>query len=45
MVVTLVAGCASVPTANQTVAVPAPARSLDLMEVAVDAAKAVGLPR
>ena len=42
-VVTLAAGCA-VPTANQTVAVPAPARSLDLLEVAIDAAKAVGLP-
>ena len=43
-VVTLVAGCAHVPTANQTVAVPAPARNLDLLEVAIDAAKAVGLP-
>jgi uncharacterized protein YgiM (DUF1202 family) len=42
-VVSLVAGCA-VPTATQTVAVPAPARSLDVLEVAVDAAKAVGLP-
>lgn len=43
-VVTFVAGCASVPTARQTVAVPPPARSLDLLEVATDAAKAVGLP-
>lgn len=43
-VVTFVAGCASVPTAKQTVAVPPPARSLDLLEVAIDAAKAVGLP-
>ncbi len=43
-VVTLVAGCAHVPTANQTVAVPAPARNLDLLEVAIDAARAVGLP-
>lgn len=43
-IVTLVAGCAHVPTANQTVAVPAPARNLDLLEVAVDAARAVGLP-
>jgi SH3 domain-containing protein len=43
-VVTLLAGCATVPTANQTVAVPPPARSLDLMDVAIDAAKAVGLP-
>ena len=42
-VVTLVAGCA-VPTATQTVAVPAPARSLDVLDVAVDAARAVGLP-
>jgi uncharacterized protein YgiM (DUF1202 family) len=42
-VVSLVAGCAA-PTATQTVAVPAPARSLDVLEVAVDAARAVGLP-
>jgi uncharacterized protein YgiM (DUF1202 family) len=42
-VVCLVAGCA-VPTATRTVAVPAPARSLDVLEVAVDAARAVGLP-
>jgi uncharacterized protein YgiM (DUF1202 family) len=43
-VVTFVAGCAHVPTASQTVAVPPPARNLDLLDVAIDAAKAVGLP-
>lgn len=43
-VASLIAGCAHVPTANRTVAVPPPASSLDVLDVAVDAAKAVGLP-
>jgi hypothetical protein len=43
-VVTLVAGCAHAPTAKQTVAVPAPARDLDVLQVAVEAARTVGLP-
>jgi len=43
-VVSLVAGCAHVPTAKQTVAVPAPARDLDVLQVAIEAARAVRLP-
>ena len=39
----LAAGCAHAPTATETVTVP-PARSVDVLDVAVDAARAVGLP-
>src|SRR5687768_1579493 len=42
--IVLAAACAHAPTATQTVDVPAPARSLDLLDIAVDAARAVGLP-
>jgi hypothetical protein len=41
--VALAAGCAHAPTATETVTVP-PARSVDVLDVAVDAARAVGLP-
>jgi hypothetical protein len=44
LVVGVLAGCATIPTADRTVAVPTPAPSLDLLDVAADAAKAVGLP-
>jgi hypothetical protein len=43
-VMSLAAGCAHVPTASQTVSVPPPARSIDVLDVAVAAAKSVGLP-
>lgn len=42
--VAFLAGCAHIPTANQTVAVPVPAADFDLLHVAIDAARAVGLP-
>jgi hypothetical protein len=42
--VLLVAGCVYHPTFNQTIPVPASAHSRDVLEVAIDAAKAVGLP-
>jgi hypothetical protein len=42
--IALAAACAHTPTATQTVDVPAPARSLDVLDVAVEAARAVGLP-
>jgi hypothetical protein len=41
--IAVAAGCAHAPTATQTVAVP-PARSVDVLDVAVEAARAVGLP-
>ncbi len=40
----VIAGCVSFPTANRTVAVPASAKSTDLLELAIDAARDVGLP-
>lgn len=43
-VVSLVGGCAHVPTTKQTVAVPAPARDVDVLQVAIEAARAVRLP-
>ena len=43
-VVAFLAGCAHVPSANQTVAMPVPAGDFDLLHVATDAARAVGLP-
>jgi hypothetical protein len=42
--VAFLAGCAHVPTANQSVAAPVPAGNFDLLQVATDAARAVGLP-
>lgn len=44
MAVALLAGCAHVRTGNQTVAVPVPAGDFDLLHVATEAARAVGLP-
>jgi hypothetical protein len=40
----LIAGCVSFPTANRTVAIPASAKNTDLLELAIDAARDVGLP-
>lgn len=42
--VAFLAGCAHVPTAHQTAAVRVPAGDFDLLQVAIDAARAVGLP-
>ncbi len=42
--VVLIAGCATVPTATHTVAAPAAARNLDLLDVAIAAARDVDLP-
>ncbi|HUF92504.1 MAG TPA: SH3 domain-containing protein [Candidatus Limnocylindria bacterium] len=42
--IVLVAGCATVPTATHTVAAPAAAGSLDLLDVAIAAARDVDLP-
>lgn len=43
-VIALAAGCAHAPTARQTVEMPVPAPTLDVLDVAADAARAVGLP-
>jgi hypothetical protein len=42
--IALAAGCAHAPVATQTVDVPAAAARVDVLDVAVDAARAVGLP-
>jgi hypothetical protein len=44
LAVLIAAGCAYFPTYNQTIPVPASAHARDVLEVAIDAAKAVGLP-
>ena len=43
-VVVSAAACAHFPSYSQTIPVPAPAQNRDVLEIAIDVAKSVGLP-